>query len=187
MRLFGAVIVRTGWFPGIRVAKPKRRRLPLAPPSTSGLAIASMVLGIMWIYWIGSITALVLGYLALREIRQNPHRIEGKGMAVAGIVLGWIGVTTLLLAIAMGVYVWKNERDSAPGDAGGQLTSQQVGLVGSGSGSQRGEAGFHAGGRGFVRGNGPKRGVGQQAAHQLGVQGMTRLVGLHASQQGQAR
>ena len=28
---------------------------------TNGLAIASMVLGILWIYWIGSILALVFG------------------------------------------------------------------------------------------------------------------------------
>jgi len=42
---------------------------PIVYSTTSGLAIASMVLGILWIYWIGSIVALVLGYLALREIR----------------------------------------------------------------------------------------------------------------------
>lgn len=87
----------------------------LAYPSTSGLAIASMVLGILWIYWIGSIVALILGYLALREIRQNTQRIEGKGMAIAGIVLGWIGIATLLLVIAFGVYVWKNREQTAPG------------------------------------------------------------------------
>jgi hypothetical protein len=76
---------------------------------TSGLAIASMVLGILWIYWIGSIVALVLGYLALREIRQNPKAIEGRGMATAGVILGWVGVATLLLAIGMGVYIWRNQ------------------------------------------------------------------------------
>ena len=30
----------------------------------NGKAIASMVLGILWLYWIGSILALVLGYIA---------------------------------------------------------------------------------------------------------------------------
>lgn len=90
---------------------------PVSYSTTSGLAIASMVLGILWIYWIGSIVALVLGYLALREIRWNPERIEGKGMAIAGVVLGWIGVATLLLGIAAGLYIWKIDHDehSAPG------------------------------------------------------------------------
>jgi uncharacterized membrane protein len=81
-------------------------------PATSGMAIASMVLGILWIYWIGSIVALVLGYLALREIRQNPQRIEGKGMATAGIVLGWVGIATLFLAVLMGIYIWQEDRNN---------------------------------------------------------------------------
>jgi hypothetical protein len=107
---------------------------PVSYPTTSGLAIASMVLGILWIYWIGSIVALVLGYLSLREIRQSPQRIEGKGMAIAGIVLGWIGVTTLLLAIAMGVYVWKNKEEPVPeGVRATQYVPLERGLVGSGS------------------------------------------------------
>jgi hypothetical protein len=82
---------------------------------TSGLAIASMVLGILWIYWIGSIVALILGYLALREIRQSPHAFQGKGMATAGIILGWVGVATLLLAIVIGLYAWKNEQHPSSG------------------------------------------------------------------------
>src|SRR5688572_14502250 len=35
-----------------------------APPATNGLAIASLVLGILWLWWIGSILALVFGYIA---------------------------------------------------------------------------------------------------------------------------
>ena len=83
-------------------------------PTTSGMAIASMVLGILWIYWIGSIVALVLGYLALREIRQNPQRIEGRGLAIAGIVLGWVGMATLFAALLVGFYIWQDERDKKP-------------------------------------------------------------------------
>jgi len=98
------------WMPP---AGPGTLQAPIAPPysptRTSGLAIASMVLGILWIYWIGSIVALILGYLALREIKQNPQSMEGRGMAMAGVILGWVGVTTLLLAIAMGIYIWKHE------------------------------------------------------------------------------
>ncbi|PWW22226.1 uncharacterized protein DUF4190 [Geodermatophilus normandii] len=57
---------------------------------TNGLAIASMVLGILWIYWIGSILALVFGYVARSQIRERGE--AGDGMAIAGIVLGWVGV-----------------------------------------------------------------------------------------------
>ena len=69
---------------------------------TNGLAIASMVLGILWLYWIGSILALVFGYTARRQIRERGE--AGDGMAIAGIVLGWVGVgfvgLGLLVAIA---------------------------------------------------------------------------------------
>ena len=75
------------------------------PPRTSGMAIASLVLGIVWIYWIGSILALIFGYLAKGEIDRAPQRIEGRGMAVAGIVLGWVGVVTLALAL-VALFAW---------------------------------------------------------------------------------
>jgi len=68
--------------------------------TTNGLAIASMVLGIVWIYWIGSILALVFGYVARKQIRERNQ--NGDGMAIAGIVLGWVGVGFLLLMIAIG-------------------------------------------------------------------------------------
>jgi hypothetical protein len=61
------------------------------------MAIASMVLGILWVYWVGSILALVFGYTAKRQIRQTGE--GGSGMATAGIVLGWIGVGILALVI----------------------------------------------------------------------------------------
>ena len=70
------------------------------------MAIASLVLGILWLYWIGSILALVLGYTAKRQIRERGE--AGSGMATAGIVLGWIGVgffgLTVLLAVASAGY-----------------------------------------------------------------------------------
>jgi hypothetical protein len=61
------------------------------------MAIASLVLGILWIYWIGSILALVFGYVAQQQIRQRGE--SGGGMAIAGIVLGWIGAATLVVML----------------------------------------------------------------------------------------
>jgi hypothetical protein len=75
---------------------------PYVPPQrTNGLAIASMVLGILWLYWIGSILALVFGYIARNQIRERGE--AGGGMATAGIVLGWIGVGFIGLAIVVGI------------------------------------------------------------------------------------
>jgi hypothetical protein len=48
-----------------------------------------MVLGIVWMYGIGSVLALVFGYQARNQIHASGGRETGRGMAVAGIVLGW--------------------------------------------------------------------------------------------------
>ena len=68
---------------------------------TNGLAVASLVLGILWIYWVGSVLALIFGYVAKGQMRADPRQ-QGAGLATAGIVLGWIGVGILLLLFALG-------------------------------------------------------------------------------------
>ena len=77
---------------------------PPAPPpgSWSGLAIASMVLGIVWVYWVGSVLAVIFAHIALRQMRANPT-IRGRGMAIAGMVLGYVGLGLLGLAVLFGV------------------------------------------------------------------------------------
>ena len=67
----------------------------------NGMAIASMVLGIVWAYWIGSILALVFGYVAKKQIKQRGG--QGSGMATAGIVLGWIWIALLVVVIFVGI------------------------------------------------------------------------------------
>jgi uncharacterized protein DUF4190 len=69
--------------------------------SPNGLAIASLVLGILWFFWIGSILALVFGYVAKGQIDRSAGHQTGKGMAIAGIVLGWIGVGMLALVVVL--------------------------------------------------------------------------------------
>ena len=66
---------------------------------TSGLAIASLVLGIMWLFWLGSILAVIFGHIALSQTKKDSS-ISGRGMAIAGVTLGWIGVAVLLIGVA---------------------------------------------------------------------------------------
>lgn len=68
---------------------------------TNGMAIASLVLGILWLDWIGSVLALIFGYIALGQIKQRQQ--GGRGLAIAGITLGWIGIALLALVIAIAV------------------------------------------------------------------------------------
>ena len=95
----GAKVTPSGWEPGGAVPAA----VPATGRSTNGFAIASMVLGILWVYWIGSILALVFGYIARRQIRESMGRQGGDGMAIAGIVLGWIGVAILAIVILVAI------------------------------------------------------------------------------------
>jgi hypothetical protein len=67
------------------------------PSPTNGMAVASLVLGILWLYWVGSLMALIFGYVARQQIAERGE--SGGGLALAGIVLGWIGVGTLALLL----------------------------------------------------------------------------------------
>jgi hypothetical protein len=62
--------------------------------------MAIAVLGILWVYWIGSVPALVFGHPAKRRIRERGE--AGAGLGTAGIVLGWIGVGVLVLVVVVG-------------------------------------------------------------------------------------
>ena len=69
---------------------------------TSTMAIVSLVSGILgWtlLPWIGSIVAIITGHMARSEIRRNPETMEGDGMAVGGLVLGWASFVIGLLVI----------------------------------------------------------------------------------------
>lgn len=89
-RFCGARATPSGWEPA-----------PAGAQRTNGLAVASLVLGILWIWWLGSILALVFGYRARRQIRESAGSEGGAGLATAGVVLGWIGVGFLAVFIVL--------------------------------------------------------------------------------------
>lgn len=68
-----------------------------ASRGTNGLSIAALVLGIVWVYWIGSILAVIFGHISLSQIKRTGQ--GGKGMAIAGLVLGYLGLAMLVLVI----------------------------------------------------------------------------------------
>jgi hypothetical protein len=78
---------------------PEGYQGPYVQRKTNGFAVASLVLGIVWVYWIGSILALIFGMVAKSQIDQSGGWQQGRGMATAGIVLGWVGIGFLLLWI----------------------------------------------------------------------------------------
>lgn len=74
------------------------------PPETSGKAIFSLICGILFIILPFSIVGVIFGYLALSEIRKNPGRLKGRGLAITGIAFSYIGVALTVFVIGLGIY-----------------------------------------------------------------------------------
>jgi competence protein ComGC len=99
---------------------------PVPPPvpsiRTSPLAIWSLVLGILGVVLllacIGplfAIPAIICGHLAYSRVRQSGGVLKGEGMALAGLITGYVGVVLglalipLMLAIAIPNFVKARE------------------------------------------------------------------------------
>jgi type IV pilus assembly protein PilA len=79
--------------PAQAVTAPVAGTLALsAPAETSGKAIASLVCGLFLFAFPMSILAIIFGHISLSEIRKSAGRLKGEGMAIAGLVLGYLGL-----------------------------------------------------------------------------------------------
>jgi hypothetical protein len=68
-------------------------------PTTNGLAIGSLACGIGQVVGgpIAGVAAIILGHQARRQIRQTGE--QGDGLAVTGLVLGYVGTGLAVLAL----------------------------------------------------------------------------------------
>ena len=55
------------------------------------------ILGWSMIPLLGSIGAIVFGHLARAQIRRQPQ--QGDGLALAGLILGWVSIVLWILGI----------------------------------------------------------------------------------------
>lgn len=79
---------------------------PAAPYSgfqeTSGKAIGSLICGLLFFIPFCFIVAIVLGHLALSDIKKSAGRLKGQGLAITGLVFGygWVLFIPIVLIIA---------------------------------------------------------------------------------------
>lgn len=93
---------------------------PPAPP-TSSLAITSLVAGLVaWFVLpvIGALVAVITGHMARGEIRAQRGQLAGDGMALTGMILGYIqlvlAVLALLVILAMVGFVTTQVNQARP-------------------------------------------------------------------------
>ena len=59
----------------------------------------SLVLGIFWMYGVGALLAVIFGHRALKQIKASRGRQRGRGLAIAGLVLGYFGLAMVVVMI----------------------------------------------------------------------------------------
>ncbi|HWD92885.1 MAG TPA: DUF4190 domain-containing protein [Verrucomicrobiae bacterium] len=87
---------------------PSTAAAPAAYKS-SALALTSLILGIFSLtfglcccYGLPfNITGLILSLVALSQIKSNPNRYDGKGMAIAGLVLSLMSLALIVIILAV--------------------------------------------------------------------------------------
>ena len=72
---------------------------PVGPPRNNQFAMASMVLAISWVFFIGSILGVIFGHLAMQQIAESEGREVGRGNAMIGLIVGHAGLACGLLAL----------------------------------------------------------------------------------------
>ena len=65
------------------------------------MAVASLVLGVLFCLAVTAILAVIFGNVALNRINASGGTQRGRGMAIAGIVLGWVGIALMLAVPAL--------------------------------------------------------------------------------------
>lgn len=77
---------------------PLQASMPAGAPTTSGMAIASLICGVLGLCTVfTALIGLPLGIISLAKIRGSSGRLEGQGLAIAGICTS--GLSLLMLPI----------------------------------------------------------------------------------------
>lgn len=68
---------------------------PVCPAQSSGKALASLIFGLFFFVCPAAVVAIVFGHLSLSEIRKSAGRLTDRGMAMAGLILSYIGIAII--------------------------------------------------------------------------------------------
>ena len=80
-------------------APPYSAPTPPITPSTNGLAIVSLVCGLLFFVFPAAVAAIIFGHISRSDIRRSGGRKTGAGMALAGLILGYIGVAIIPIVL----------------------------------------------------------------------------------------
>jgi hypothetical protein len=89
-----------------------------ATPPASALAVWSLVLGIVGLVFLGllaGIPAIICGHMARSRIKASPAEVSGAGLALAGLIMGYlVTILSVLLIAFLVVLIFVGGEASAP-------------------------------------------------------------------------
>ena len=77
---------------------PAAAAFPGPPARTNSLSVVSLVTAVLWLCGLGSLIAVVTGHVGLSQIRRSGGSEGGRGLAVAGLIVGYLGLAATVLA-----------------------------------------------------------------------------------------
>ncbi|HEX5790983.1 MAG TPA: GYF domain-containing protein [Luteolibacter sp.] len=96
---------------------------PYMGSKTSGLAIASLICGCIgllgfvacFIPCLVGLGGVICGHMALAQIRSSQGMIQGRGLAIGGLITGYISITMLPALLAL-VFLFADEDKKSSSD-----------------------------------------------------------------------
>jgi type IV pilus assembly protein PilA len=84
--------------------------VPITPgtagaPQTSGLAIASLICGLLFFAFPLALAAVILGHVSLSQIRKSGGHLKGRGLALGGTILGYLGLSIVPVLIIAAIAI----------------------------------------------------------------------------------
>lgn len=80
------------------------------PATNAGLAIAALVIGIASLVTcgmlgVGALAAIICGHIALSKITKSQGALKGRGMAMAGLMMGYVSIVLLVILIIVSISI----------------------------------------------------------------------------------
>ena len=105
-----------GTLPDDAAACPKCGTLqPSGTPQVEDRALTSLVLGILGLFFsiFAAIPAVIVGHKSYSQIRKSPNTLSGEGIALAGMILGYIGIALCPIVLMVAIPRFTDSRRAA--------------------------------------------------------------------------
>lgn len=91
------------------VAPPQVQESTIVPSvahaETSGKAIASLICGLLGFIFPAAIAAVILGHISRSEIRKSGGQLTGSGMALVGLIFGYLSLAFIPILIIAAIAI----------------------------------------------------------------------------------